>query len=859
GSNDADLFDLSLPWVGGGPLPAHKGFSPIDLCETPIDHMGGPLPGPLAAGDVPNVQRNGRTDEGQTVLANGMNAGGRSGDPSAPGALAPGASTLAVQPGQGLRLQAINAATTRFFRLRLTADDGTFIPLVRVGGEGGLLDHAVLEGTATGGFDFGYDEGQTLLGPGDRADLVAAIPASAAGIATLWTEDFRRTGGGDIAGGWTNSPTVPVAHFEVSGPTVSPAFTIGAGTALRAATGDPVEVLPAPSGSLLDPATFAPPKFGMAASNMQFTTSGGFPGIDNIKGTHDFTLDYTAQAHLDSTRYAELGDTLELTVENTSPAHHPYHLHGFSIQPISYTNCHEEPSNTPLPIPSFTFPEVEFMDNIDIPGGCTLTFRVRLEDRPMVDGVTPGGGAGRWMIHCHIFFHHTLGMVSELVVTDANGNERPYVDALDPSVTAPEGDPVTMDGAVADPDGDAVTLAASVGTVVDNGGGTWSWSHVAPDGASSQFVYITATDSEGNIGETAFILASENVPPTVIIDPAQVTAIDEGDTLAVSATFTDPGDDDPYTATIDYGDGSGPQPAAVATTVTTPPQAGTVDGSLAYGDDGNFTVFVTVTDADGASGSASFTVTVDNIDPDAIIETAAPVIADVGDPVALDGRATDPGSDDLTTTWSFDDGTADAAQLSLVNPPSVDGDPSPSVQPRNVEHDVTHTFSMACVYLTLFAATDDDGGTDNAVIPVVITAPPAESRSAGYWQHQYGGIGSISFSDEQLECYLEIAAALSDVFNEERSAATIAEAYDGVFLGANGGSEAEKLDRALLVAWLNFANGGIEYHEPFDTDGDHVPDADFAAIMAGAETVRLDPTSSEQELKAQRQLLAHIE
>jgi FtsP/CotA-like multicopper oxidase with cupredoxin domain len=91
--------------------------------------------GPFAEGDVPNIQQNtgGRENEGQTVLTNGKNVGGRDGTPSAPGALAAGAETYDVEAGQGLRLRLGNTATIRFFRLRLTDNAGTQIPLVRIG------------------------------------------------------------------------------------------------------------------------------------------------------------------------------------------------------------------------------------------------------------------------------------------------------------------------------------------------------------------------------------------------------------------------------------------------------------------------------------------------------------------------------------------------------------------------------------------------------------------------------------------------------------------------------------------------------------------------------------------------------
>ena len=69
----------------------------------------------------------------------------------------PGAKTLNVLAGQGLRLQIGSEATTRFFRLRLTDSAGVQVPLVRVGGQGGLLDNARVEGGIVAGFDFKYD------------------------------------------------------------------------------------------------------------------------------------------------------------------------------------------------------------------------------------------------------------------------------------------------------------------------------------------------------------------------------------------------------------------------------------------------------------------------------------------------------------------------------------------------------------------------------------------------------------------------------------------------------------------------------------------------------------------------------
>ena len=411
GETDA-TFDPSLPWAGGAPLLKQAGSNPVDLCESPFDNDGNPLGGPLAAGDVPNVQKHtGRLNEGQTVLTNGVNVGGRAGTPSAPGALDAGASSLNVQPGQGLRLRIGNTATTRFFRLHLTNNTGGDVPLYRVGGEGGLLDQVELDGTPAGGFVFDYPEGQILLDPGDRTDIVIAFPTTASGVWTLWTEDFRRTGGGDGQAGWPRIATVPVAHFNVTGSPLATPYSISEGMGLRSFTGHPTEVLPSATGHLLDPANFPTPQDGSPVEDIQITANGAFPSIDGVQGGHDFTIDYTEQVHLDSSRWAALGDVLQLTVTNTTDSDHPFHLHGFSIQPLTLTNCLTFEG---VASPDYTYPH-EFMDNIDIPGNCMLTLRVRIDDRFFPDG-TPGAGVGRWMFHCHIFFHHHQGMVSEMNV-----------------------------------------------------------------------------------------------------------------------------------------------------------------------------------------------------------------------------------------------------------------------------------------------------------------------------------------------------------------------------------------------------------------------------------------------------------
>jgi len=98
-------------------------------------------------------------------------------------------------------------------------------------------------------------------------------------------------------------------------------------------------------------------------------------------------------------------------------------------------------------------------------------------------------------------------MISELVVTAADGSEKPNVDVRGSWAYTPAGGTAQRLGTYHHPDGDPVTLTASVGTVVDTGGGNWSWSLDSTGMPSGiQYVYITATDSSGRQDQAVFRL-----------------------------------------------------------------------------------------------------------------------------------------------------------------------------------------------------------------------------------------------------------------------------------------------------------------------------------------------------------------
>jgi hypothetical protein len=150
---------------------------------------------------------------------------------------------------------------------------------------------------------------------------------------------------------------------------------------------------------------------------------------------------------------------------------------------------------------------------------------------------------------------------------------------------------------------------------------------VAPGGdayvtGSTDFTFPTtagAFDTSGNGGIDAWIAklatAAPNQPPTV--DAGLDASINEGETFASSGSFSDP-DSSSWTATVDYGDGSGVQSLAL--------NGNTFALSHLYDDDGIYTITVSVTDNQGASGSDPTVVTVGNVAPAATFAAGSPIV-----------------------------------------------------------------------------------------------------------------------------------------------------------------------------------------------------------------------------------------
>jgi PKD repeat protein len=214
-------------------------------------------------------------------------------------------------------------------------------------------------------------------------------------------------------------------------------------------------------------------------------------------------------------------------------------------------------------------------------------------------------------------------------------------------------------------------------------------------GREGLYLYtVTVTDDDGGSFSDQRQIWVVNAPPTV--DPLADRSANEGQAVDLVATFADPGVLDTHTATIDWGDGT--VEAGVVDEV-----ARTVSGSHAYADNGSYGVTVTVTDDAGASASAEFTMTVNNVAP--TVEAGQDQVADEGSTVNLLATFADPGTADTHTALiDWGDGTVEAGVVDEVA--------------RTVSGN--HVYAGEGAYAATVTVTDNDGESGAGTLTVQV-------------------------------------------------------------------------------------------------------------------------------------------
>jgi len=383
-------------------------------------------------------------------------------------------------------------------------------------------------------------------------------------------------------------------------------------------------------------------------------------------------------------------------------------------------------------------------------------------------------------------------------------------------------------------------------------------------------------DDLGSASSSASVVVN-NVAP--VVHAGADFDLNEFGSVTVHADFTDVGLQDTHGYVVNWGDGTS-TPFHAATTVN---GAGSFTESHQYGDDGVFTITVSVGDDDTGQGSDTATATVHNVAPTAVIDEPVDgrtwiladgidadtavnlptMLATAGVPSSMTERSIDPGSDDLTPVWTWGDGTT-SSRTWLVNGPATDPDPSTSVQPRSIVDTQSKTWTTPCLYQVSTTVVDDDWGVASDSTWVVVTGRPTKTLGNGAWHSAIQGSGKLTLTPAQVACYLRAVDHLSPTYGASPDALPLATVADAVrILGMSTGAPTElaHLDRALLSAWLELMNGGMSWNEQVDSNGDKkitAADMTFGQLLRDSESLRGRPGVTSKQLQDRRQLLDKV-
>ncbi|MEJ2392690.1 MAG: PKD domain-containing protein [Gammaproteobacteria bacterium] len=218
-------------------------------------------------------------------------------------------------------------------------------------------------------------------------------------------------------------------------------------------------------------------------------------------------------------------------------------------------------------------------------------------------------------------------------------------------------------------------------------------------------IFASATDEDGTYDAGSLTVAVNNVPPAVSDLELSSPTVSEAGEITLMGTITDPGVLDTYSVLIDWGDGTTSEATVNGARVFTATHSYLDDNPSGTPLDED-TITATATDNDGGIGTASTSVTIENVAPLVAALDLSQAVIDENDFATVTGSFIDAGTlDTHTVIIDWGDGTSAEG--------SVDA--------------LTRTFAATHQYLD-----DDPTGTtsDDYVITATVTDDDAGSNSA---------------------------------------------------------------------------------------------------------------------------------
>jgi hypothetical protein len=271
-------------------------------------------------------------------------------------------------------------------------------------------------------------------------------------------------------------------------------------------------------------------------------------------------------------------------------------------------------------------------------------------------------------------------------------------------VTINEGDTLTRDVTFTDSPGETWTATVNYG----EGDGPVSLGAVSSPFALSHLymtpgtytVTVTVTDNFGGVGSDSFVVTVMNVAPVVSAGPDQTIA--EYTAFQQTGSFVDPGAG-LWTATVDYGDGSGVQ------ALTLNPDK-SFDLNNTYTTPGVYPVTVVVSDSFGGVGADIVVVTV-------IPAPISVTITPISDTTLNEG-------DTFTGTASFDEPGSVGPWTVVVDYGDGNSDSPIIIPPGSQPVDLSNTYTVPGVYTLTVTVSDEEGsGTATLIITVLNVLP----------------------------------------------------------------------------------------------------------------------------------------
>src|SRR5438093_4741340 len=202
---------------------------------------------------------------------------------------------------------------------------------------------------------------------------------------------------------------------------------------------------------------------------------------------------------------------------------------------------------------------------------------------------------------------------NQLYVRNLVSNQAPVLPAFGGEVTLTESQSMHLTWQFSDNDASTSwTATVNYGdgsgkqALALNANTTFVLDHLYAPGAYDLTVEVT--DDAGATGSLVIHVVVSNVAPSVNLSSTMDLAFTM--TLDASGTFTDPGSNETYSATVNYGDGTGTLPLALGPYSAPPLVAGSLTLHHTYAAAGTYNVAVTVSDGRGGSTIATMTVKV---------------------------------------------------------------------------------------------------------------------------------------------------------------------------------------------------------------------------------------------------------